>query len=114
MVQLVETPSKLPHWLGAMLVQSPTPTMQSNVYAGPSGVAVTVPVTSGGEPSIITMTTVVDAPSRQETKEAFAEVSSTFPEMSAKHRQIQEGVRALASTVEALRQAKLGEVETMA
>ena len=34
--------------------------------------------------------------------------------MFAKHGQIQEGLHVLASTMEALRQAKLGEVETIA
>ena len=113
--QPVEIPQGLPLWTGAQPVQAPAPTMQSSVYAGPSGVAATVPVIGGGEPSAIATTIAVDATSCQETKEAFAEVSSAFQEMSTKHGQIQEGLRTLASTVEALRQiAKLGEVKTTA
>ena len=107
MTQLVETSQGLPLWTGAQPVQVPAPMMQSSVYVGPSGVVATVLVIGGGEPSAIATTIVIDAPSHKETKEAFSEVSFAFPEMSAKHGQIQEGVRALASAVEELRQAKL-------
>ena len=114
MTQPVETPQGLTLWTSAQSVQAPTPTMQSSVDAGPSGVAATMPVIGGGEPSAIATTIAVNAPSPQEAEEAFAEISSAFQEMHAKHRQMQEGVRTLASTVEALHQAKLGEVETIA
>ena len=76
--QPVETPQGLPLWTGAQLVQALAPIMQSSVDAGPSGVAAIVPVIGGGEPSAIATTIAIDAPSHQETKEAFAEVSSTF------------------------------------
>ena len=80
--QLQEIPSRLPRWSvmpGAMPVQIPTPTMQSNMYARLSGMAVTVPMMGGrAETSTIALTVPIDAPSQQETKEAFAEVSSTF------------------------------------
>ena len=45
------------------------------MYAGPSGVVATVLVVGGGEPSIVATTIAVNAPSHQETKDAFAEVS---------------------------------------
>ena len=114
MIQPVGTPSGLPRWPSAILVQAPTPTMQCSVYTRPSGVAVIGSVASGGEPSIVVTTIAINAPSCQKTKEAFAEVSSTFQEMSTKHGQIQEGVWALTSMVEALHQAKIGDVKTMA
>ena len=71
--------------------------MQSSVFAGPSDVAPTPPVAGGTGSSNIALTIPVDAPLHQETKEAFAEVSSAFQEIPAKHGQIQEGVCALAS-----------------
>ena len=71
--QPVETSQGLPLWTGAQFVQAPAPMMQSSVYAEPSGVAATVPVIGGGELSAVTTTIAVNAPSRQETKEAFAE-----------------------------------------
>ena len=76
--QPVETPQGLPLWTGAQTIQAPMPTMQSSVYAESSGVAAIVPVIGGGEPSAVTTTIAVDAPSHQETKQAFAEVSSAF------------------------------------
>ena len=54
----------------------------------------------------------MDVPSRQETKEAFQEVSSAFQDMSAKHGQIQGSLQILASMVEALKQGQQGEVES--
>ena len=80
---------------------------------GPSGVASTVPIAGGSvQPSMMAPTIPVDAPTRQETKEAFDEVSSAFKEMSEKHWQIQGGLQVLASMVEALQLAKQGELET--
>ena len=67
-----------------------TPTVQSNVFAGSSGIAPTVPV-AGGLPSLGTVAPTIpaDVPSRQETKEAFEEVSSAFKGMMEKHGQMQ-------------------------
>ena len=74
----------------AQEMQQPTPTVQSSVFAGRSGVAPTIPVATGSvQPGAMATTIPVDAPSRQETKEAFQEVSSAFQEMSTKHGQIQ-------------------------
>ena len=55
------------------------------------------------QPSAIAPMVPVDVPSRQETKEAFQEMSLAFQEMSAKHGQIQGSLQVLASTVEALK-----------
>ena len=85
-------------------MHQPTPTAQSSVFAGRSGVAPTVPVAAGSvQPSAVATTIPVDVPSCQETKEAFQEVSSAFQEMSTKHGQIQGSLQVLASTVEALK-----------
>ena len=83
--------------------------IQSSVFAQSSGIAPTVPVV-GGLPSIGTMTPTVpiDVPSRQETKEAFEEVSSAFKGMTEKHGQMQGDLQTLVSTVEALKQAQQG------
>ena len=59
----METPSGLPLWPNAQLVQAPTPTMQFSVYARPSGVATIVPLIGGGEPTIVATMIVVNAPS---------------------------------------------------
>ena len=70
----------------AQIVLRLAPAPQSSVYAGPSGVAPIVPVARGsGQPSAMTSTIPVDAPTRQEAKEAFDEVSSAFKEMPKKH-----------------------------
>ena len=102
-----ETASGLPPWRHSPMaqeMQQPVPTEQSSVFAGRSGVAPTVPVAAGSvQPSAVATTIPVDAPSRQETKEAFQEVSSAFQEMSTKHGQIQGSLQVLASTVEALK-----------
>ena len=91
------------------------PTVQSSVHAGTSGIAPTVPG-AGGLPSIGTVAPTIpaDVPSRQETKEAFEEVSSAFKGMTAKHGQMQGDLQTLASTVEALKQAQQGEAESSA
>ena len=105
--QQYETPSGLPPWPHSPMaqeMQQPTPTAQSSVFAGRNGVAPTVPVTAGSvQPGTVATTIPVDAPSRQETKEAFQEVSSAFKEMSTKHGQIQGSLQVLASMVEALK-----------
>ena len=70
----------------AQEMQQLMPTAQSSVFAGRSGVAPTIPVAAGSvQPGTVATTIPVDAPSRQETKEAFQEVSSAFQEMSTKH-----------------------------
>ena len=107
-------PSGLPPWPLSPMdqeMQQPTPTEQSSVFAGCSGVARTVPVAEGSvQPSAVAPTVPVDVPSHQETKEAFQEVSSAFEDMSAKHGQMPGSLQVLASTVEALKQAQQGDV----
>ena len=90
------------------------PTLQSSVCVSPSTCAPTILVTGGsGQTGTATPTIPLGMPIRQETKEAFDEVSSAFQDMSAKHGQIQGGLQVLASMVEALRRAKQGEMEAM-
>ena len=109
-----ETLSGLPPWPHSPMaqeMQQPMPIAQLSVFAGRSGVAPTVPVAVGSvQLSAIATTIPVDTPSRQETKEAFQEVSLAFQEMSTKHGQIQGSLQVLVSTVEALKQAQQGEV----
>ena len=80
--QQYDTPSGLPPWPHSPMaqeMQQPTPTAQSSVFAGCSGVAPAVPVAVGSvQPSAVATTVPVDAPSGQETKGAFQEVSSAF------------------------------------
>ena len=52
--------------------------MQSSVFADPSGITPTVPLTGQSPPSVIAQIVPLDAPMRKETKEAFMEVSSAF------------------------------------
>ena len=95
----------------AQEMQHPIPTKQSSVFAGRGGVAPTVPIATGSvQPGAVGPTVPVDVPSRQETKEAFQEVSIAFQDMLTKHGQIQGSLQVLASTVEALKQAQQGEM----
>ena len=96
-------PSGLPLRPQSPVAQS-APTLQSSIVAGTSGIAPTIPVV-GGAPSIGTVTPTIpaDVPSRQETKEAFEEVSSAFKGMTEKHGQMQGDLQTLASTVAALK-----------
>ena len=64
--------------------------------------------------SVVTLTIPIDVPSRQETKETFAEVSYVFKGMTKKHGQMQGDLQVLASMVEALKQAQQGEAESLA
>ena len=67
-------------------MQAPTPTRQSNVFAGPSGLAPTIPVVGDqGGTRAMAPTIPMDVPFLQERKEAFAKVSSGSKEMSKKH-----------------------------
>ena len=91
----------------AQTVLCPTPTAQSNFFTGSSWVTPTILVRGGSmQLSAIAPTILVDSLTHQETKQAYDEVSSTFKEMSDKHKQIQKGLHVLASMVEALRQEK--------
>ena len=102
-----QTPSGLPPFPGAV----PTMTRQSAV-AGPSQTSPTVPVQS--TQVIASPTIPVNAPTREETKQAFEEVSSAFQAVSSQHKEVKAGMQALASGVEELRRARTGDVETMA
>ena len=53
----------------------------------------------------------IEVPTMEETKAAFGEVLSAFQNMLAKHGQIQGNLQTLASTMDALRQAKQEEQE---
>ena len=52
----------------------------------------------------------VDAPSRAETRQAFDEVSSALHSVSYHHEEVKAGMQTLASGVEDLHRARLGDV----
>ena len=56
----------------------------------------------------------VDIPTREETKQAFAEVSSALRDVSSQHEEVQAGMQSLASGVETLRRARAADLETSA
>ena len=87
-------------------------TQQSDVV-GPSGsVAPTIPVQST---QVLAATTIpVDTPSREETRQAFDEVSSALHSVSSAHEEVKAGMQTLASGVEQLHRARAGDVETTA
>ena len=70
--QQYETPSGLPPWPNKPMSQAlptPSPTTQSSVFEGLSGVAPTVPIVGGSvQPSIVAPTIPIDVLSFQETK----------------------------------------------
>ena len=57
---------------------------------------------------------LVNAPSRAETKQAFDEVSSALHTVSSKHEEVRADMQGLASGVEELWRARVGDVETTA
>ena len=59
-----------------------------------------------GQPSNVAPTMPIEVPTLEETKAAFGEVLSAFQDMLGKHGQIQGNLQTLASTEDALRQAK--------
>ena len=86
------------------------PIGQSSVLAQPTAFATTIPVAAAsgsGQPGI-----PIKVPILEDTKAAFQEVLSTFRDMSVQHGQIQGNLQTLASTVQALRQAKQEEQAT--
>ena len=67
--------------------------MQSSIFMNPSAFAPTVAIASSSVQIGLTIPTIpLNVLTRQETKEAFSEVSSAFQDMFAKHRQIQGGL----------------------
>ena len=81
------------------------PTAQSSVFAQPSAVATTIPVTAaswGRRSESVAPMIPVEVATLEDTKAAFQEVSSTFRDMSTQHCQIQGNLQTLASTVQAL------------
>ena len=63
---------------------------------------------------VATPTIVVDAPSCEETKQAFAEVSSALQQASSAHEEVRIGMQSLAIGIEELRRTRAGDVETTA
>ena len=55
-----------------------------------------------------------NVPSRAETTQAFAEVSSVLRDVSSQHEEVRAGMQSLASGVETLRRARVADVETTA
>ena len=64
--------------LGVTPVQTHAPKMQSSMFACPSGITPTVPVTGQSAPSAIAQTIPLNTPTHEKTKESFTEVSSAF------------------------------------
>ena len=90
----------------------PTMTQQSGVVGRSGPPVTTVPVQST---QVVAAPTVpVDAPSRAETKMAFDEVSSALRSVSSKHEEVRADMQGLASGVEELWRAWVGDVETTA
>ena len=90
----------------------PAQTVQSGV-AGHSG----MPSTGGraATTEVVTTPTIpVDVPTRAETEQAFAEVSSVLRGVSSQHDEVRAGMQSLASGVETLRRARVADVETTA
>ena len=86
-------------------------TRQSAV-AGQSQTSPIVPVQST---QVIALPTIlVNAPTWEETKQAFEEVSSAFQAVLSQHEEVKAGMQALASGVEELRRARTGDIETTA
>ena len=81
-------------------------TQQSSV-AQPSA---SVPVES--TQAVVAPTIVVDAPSREETQKAFAEVSSVLQQASSAHEEVKTEMQSLATSIEELRRTQAGDVET--
>ena len=105
-VQTPVTQQPIPVTGSPLRPQSPVarivPTVQSSVFAQPSAFATTIPVAAAsgsGQPGSVAPTIPVEVPTLEDTKVAFQEVSSTFRDMSAQHRQIQGNLQTLASTV---------------
>ena len=107
-LQPVGRQSPIPPVPQSPVTMSSIPTQQSGV-SGPSG---TVPVES--TEVVAAPTIVVDAPSREETKKAFEEVSSVLQQASSAHEEVRTGMQSLASDIESLRRKQAGDVETTA
>ena len=87
-------------------------TLQSNIAGVRGSASVLSPLPST---EVIGATTIpVDIPSREETQQAFAEVSSALRDVSSQHDEVRAGMQSLASGVETLRRARAVDVETTA
>ena len=80
---------------------------QQSAVASPSA---TTPVES--TQVVAAPTIVVDAPSREETKQAFVEVSSVLQQASFAHEEVKSEMKSLATGIEELRRTRAGDVET--
>ena len=105
---MYQTPSGLHTWPGTPFPMTPFPTPATTAPAQQSGVTgfhggqevQTTPVQST---EVVAAPTVpVDTPTRAETKQAFAEVSSALCGLSSQHDEVRSGMHQLVSGVEAL------------
>ena len=88
----------------------PAMTSQSAVAASHGVPSPTVPVQST---EVVAAPTVqVDAPSHAETRQAFAEVSSTLQDVSSMHEGVKVEMQSLAMGIEEVHCQQIGEVET--
>ena len=95
-------------------------TLQSNIAGVRGSASVLSPLPASvlsplPSTEVVGATTIpVDIPSREETQQAFAEVSSALRDVSSQHDEVRAGMQSLASGVETLRRARAVDVETTA
>ena len=87
-------------------------TQQSGVAGTSRATAVTVPVES--TEVLAAPMVVFDTPSRTETKQAFAEVSSALQSMSSQHDAMRAEMEQLSRGMEQMQMERIGELETTA
>ena len=110
-----QTPSGLPPWpvTTRAEVAAAAPT-QFSVVATPSGAKAAVTTPAQSTEVVAAPTVPVDTPTRAETEQAFAEVSSALRDVSSQHDEVRANMQTLASGVEALHRARASDVETTA
>ena len=94
------------------LVLDSAPTQQSGVAGTSRALQTTIPVES--TEILAAPTVVVDAPTREDTKQAFAEVSSALHSVSSQHDAVRAEMQQLSRGMEQMRQERPGEVESTA
>ena len=90
----------------------PAVTSQSGVAASHGAPSPTVPIQS--TEVVATPTVQVDAPSRADTRQVFAEVSSILRNVSSAHEGVKAEMQSLAMGIEEVHRQQVGEIETIA
>ena len=99
-----QTPSGLPPWpvLPKEQVQAAAAPTQQSVFAGSHGGSAVTTIPVQQLTKVLAVPTVpVDSPTRAETQQAFAEVSSALRGVSSQNEEVRSGMQELASGVEA-------------